>query len=115
MNSRTDFQTGFCPEYEVLLHKCEDSRQACAQWRSEMNSANSIPPINKEVADELLRLQAKYAKAYARLEGHYKQCDRCQFVGRDRPSNLITQTYPPELTKAVLRRVVGVILSDLRA
>ncbi len=82
MNSRTDFQTGFCPEYEVLLHKCEDSRQACAQWRSEMNSANSIPPINKEVADELLRLQAKYAKAYARLEGHYKQCDRCQFVGR---------------------------------
>ena len=82
MNSRTNFQTGFCPEYELLLHRCEDSRQACAGWRVEMNSAHSSHPINKEVADELLRLQAKYAKAYARLEGHYKQCDRCQFVGR---------------------------------
>lgn len=82
MNSRTNFQTGFCPEYELLLHKCEDSRQACAGWRAEMNSVHLVHPINKEVADELLRLQAKYAKAYARLEGHYKQCDRCQLVAR---------------------------------
>jgi hypothetical protein len=82
MNSRIDFQTGFCREYEALLHRCEESREACSQWRADMNFSSSAHQFKKEIADELLRLQAKYAKAYARLEGHYKQCSRCQFLQR---------------------------------
>jgi predicted secreted protein len=82
MNSKLYFQTGFCTEYEALLHRCDDARQSCANWRDQMNAAPAIHSIDKEVADELLRLQARYAKAYARLEEHYKHCTRCQFVAK---------------------------------
>jgi hypothetical protein len=47
-----------------------------------MNAPSVVNKLNKEVGGELLRLQANYAKAYARLEQHNRDCDLCQFVTR---------------------------------
>lgn len=82
MYSEPTFMTGFCTDYESLLHQCEHARQASAAWRADMIAAPAIDKINKEVTDELLRLQAKYAKAYAKLEQHNQHCSLCQFVAR---------------------------------
>jgi hypothetical protein len=80
MRSELPFQTAFCTEYEKLLQECQKAKEACAEWRAEMNSPLARNQINFEVAGELLRLQASYAKAYSRLERHNRECDLCQFV-----------------------------------
>ncbi len=82
MNSELSFQTSFCTEYETLLHECQMAKETCGEWRADMNSPFAANQINFEVAGELLRLQANYAKAYSRLERHNRECDLCQFVNR---------------------------------
>jgi len=37
---------------------------------------------SKEAGDELMRLQADYAKAYSRLEKHKNDCELCHFVSK---------------------------------
>ncbi len=82
MNSERSFQTAFCSEYESLLYECQLAKETCAEWRAQMNSPLSAKNLNREVASELLRLQANYAKAYSLLENHVHECDLCQFVTR---------------------------------
>ena|SRR5271165_2031375 len=82
MNSELAFQTAFCNEYEDLLHECQDAKEICAQWRAEMNPPFQNAQFNREVSNELLRLQANYAKAYSRLEQHNRECELCQFVNQ---------------------------------
>jgi hypothetical protein len=81
MNSELSYQTSFCNKYDALLHECESAQRIWSEWRDEMNSIGPYR-ANKEVSDELLRLQAKFAKAYARLEKHNHECALCQFVAR---------------------------------
>ncbi len=78
----TDFQTAFCTEYETLLHECQSTKETWAEWRANMKVLNLADAGNEELAGELLRLQASYAKSYSRLERHHHDCDRCQFVAR---------------------------------
>jgi hypothetical protein len=78
MNSELSIQSTICSEYDTLLHECENSQRIWSEWRDEMNSAALKHQITKEVSDELLRLQAKFAKAYARLERHNRECELCQ-------------------------------------
>jgi|SRR5450432_3976797 len=82
MTSEISFQTAFCTEYETLLHECTDAKETCSDWRAKMTAPVVVHQINREVANELLRLQANYAKAYSRLEQHNRDCDLCQFVNR---------------------------------
>ena len=82
MNSDVTAQSTFCNEYDSLLHECENAQRNWSEWREEMNFFSSKHRINKEVSDELLRLQAKFAKAYARLERHNRECEICQFAAR---------------------------------
>jgi hypothetical protein len=81
MNSELSFQTAFCSEYESLLHQSQSAKEASAEWRDEMNAA-ATGQINSDVADEMIRLQANFAKAYSRLEQHNRDCDLCRFVTR---------------------------------
>ncbi len=97
MHSDATFQTAFCTDYESLLHQCEHARQASAAWRAEMLAAPSPDNINKEVTDELLRLQAKYAKAYAKLQQHNHHCSLCQFVARMSEAQRLFGTSPRAL------------------
>jgi predicted secreted protein len=82
MNSDVMVQSTFCNEYDSLLHQCETAQRNWSEWREEMNSFSSKDRLDKEVSDELLRLQAKFAKAYARLERHNRECEICQFAAR---------------------------------
>jgi len=81
MNSERSYQTSFCTDYDSLLHECENAQRIWSEWREEMNSLGAYR-LNKQVSDELLRLQAKFAKAYARLERHTHECELCQFVAK---------------------------------
>lgn len=81
MNSEVSYQTSFCNEYDELLHECENAQRIWAEWREEMNSIGTHR-LNKEVSDELLRLQARFAKAYARLEKHNHECELCQLAAK---------------------------------
>lgn len=82
MNSEVTVQSTFCNEYDTLLHECENAQQSWSEWRQEMNSLSAKHRLNKEGSDELLRLQAKFAKAYTRLERHHRECELCQFAAR---------------------------------
>ncbi|HMD42192.1 MAG TPA: hypothetical protein VKH45_03870 [Candidatus Acidoferrum sp.] len=80
MNSELLFQSSFCKEYDALLHRCESAQSSWSRWRDEMNSLVGMPPV--AVTEELLRLQAKFAKSYAQLEKHQQQCELCRFVAK---------------------------------
>ena len=68
-----------CSEYQKLLEASAGARGMWSKLREEICWAQVVP---KKAIDELLRLQAKYAKAYSRLQRHVYTCDRCQSVSK---------------------------------
>jgi hypothetical protein len=77
MDTELSYKTAFCTEYERLLCVCVQSRDS---WRHRREETAKSGLRGKEVADELLRLQANYAKAYSRLDKHQGNCELCTFV-----------------------------------
>ena len=79
MEGELFYKTAFCTEYERLLCACVQSLDTWKNRREEI--ANSV--LRRwEAGDELLRLQADYAKAYSRLEKHIDNCALCHFVSK---------------------------------
>ena len=64
-----------CSEYQRLLEEAARVREAWSNLRAEICWAELIP---KKTVDELLRLQAKYARAYRLLQKHVHSCERCE-------------------------------------
>ena len=64
-----------CSEYQKLLEESAAARDA---WRKLQAKISWARLVSKESADELLRLQARYAKTYALLQKHVNNCGRCQ-------------------------------------
>jgi hypothetical protein len=79
MNSPQYVKTGICEKYQTLLEECE---RALAIWNERRSEVAKSPVIAKEAGDELLRLQAKYARAYTVLQNHARLCSFCQLVKR---------------------------------
>jgi hypothetical protein len=79
MESELFYKTAFCSEYERLLCVCVQSLNA---WRNRREGIANFALRNKELGDELMRLQADYAKAYLRLEKHKDNCEVCHFVSK---------------------------------
>jgi hypothetical protein len=73
------YKTAFCSNYERLLCVCVQSLNA---WRNLREEIANSSLTSKEAGDELLRLQADYAKAYLRLEKHKDNCELCYFVSK---------------------------------
>lgn len=71
------FKTSFCEQYEELLVQ---SRQALETWSNRQQEILQLGLHGKDVGDELIRLQANFAKAYARLRQHVRDCPACEFV-----------------------------------
>jgi hypothetical protein len=72
-------KTAFCTDYKRLLEECQSALESWNQHRAE----NDRSRLNgKEAGDKLLRLQAKYARAYTLLQNHAHNCLRCQLVSR---------------------------------
>jgi hypothetical protein len=79
MEGELFYKTAFCTEYERLLCVCVQSLDAWKNRREEI--ANSVVR-SWEAGDELMRLQADYAKAYSRLEKHIDDCELCHFLSK---------------------------------
>jgi len=73
------YKTAFCSNYERLLCACVLSLNA---WRNLREEITNSRLTSKEAGDELIRLQADYAKAYSRLEKHKNKCELCHFVSK---------------------------------
>lgn len=95
MKSELSFKTAVCSEYERLLKKCQGAFQNWNERRQEICEAHLS---GKEVGNELLRLQADYAKAYSLIRRHIHDCELCQFVskmgGRESTGNLNVLFFP---------------------
>jgi hypothetical protein len=79
MNQELSFKTAVCSDYERLLITCHNAMEL---WRNRREELSASRPVPKEAADELLRLQAAYAKAYSRVEKHNDNCELCRFVSK---------------------------------
>jgi hypothetical protein len=84
MNAEFSFKTAVCTEYETLLIF---SQKALENWRNRREEFTRLGLRDKKVADELLRLQADYAKAYSRLMLHEDDCEICGFFSKIRSRN----------------------------
>jgi hypothetical protein len=79
MNKPQCIRTTVCREYQRLLDDCQSALEIWDRYRAEVCESRLF---GKEAGDELLRLQAKYARAYAVLQRHSQDCLLCQVVGR---------------------------------
>lgn len=79
MGTELSFKTAVCTEHEKLLIVCQ---KALEIWRTRREEVSASGLSGKPIADELLRLQADYAKAYSRLEKHEDNCELCRFVSK---------------------------------
>jgi hypothetical protein len=84
MNKPLCIKTTVCGEYQKLL---EESQSALEIWNEHRAEICQCCLIGKEAGDELLRLQANFARAYAVLQRHSQDCPFCRLVlgieGRD--------------------------------
>lgn len=79
MTKQLSTGTVVCSNYQKLLEESAAAREAWRKLRDEICWAQLV---GKESGDELLRLQAKYAKAYALLQNHMNVCGRCRLVSK---------------------------------
>ncbi len=74
MNKPLCIKTTVCSQYQRLLEECESALEIWDEHRAEVSVSRLV---GREAGDELLRLQAKFARAYAvlqlRLSGDLKQ------------------------------------------
>ena len=80
MSKQLSVDTTVCNEYQRLL---EESQGALEIWEEHRAEFCQFRFIGREAGDELLRLQAKYARAYALLQNHQRNCSRCQLESRN--------------------------------
>jgi hypothetical protein len=72
-------EAAVCSAYEKLLEECDSALTA---WNEQRTAVCESRVSGRKIGDELLRLEAKYAKAYTVLQNHTKDCPQCQMVSR---------------------------------
>lgn len=72
-------ETADCTEQQRLFDECQRALEIWKERRAEFFQAHLS---RKEAGDELLRLQAKYARAYTVLRNHAHNCLLCQQMSR---------------------------------
>ena len=65
--------------------ECQNALEAWAKRREE---AWQMGWHGKEIGGELVRLQAAFAKSYAVLQKHTRECPLCEFVSKIAKDNL---------------------------
>jgi len=79
MNNQLSVETAVCTEHQTLLAECQRTLEIWNEHRAEFCQFRFI---GREAGDELLRLQAKYARAYTVLQNHERNCSLCQLASR---------------------------------
>ena len=91
MNTQFSVEAAGCTEHRRLLGECQRALEIWNEHRAEFCQFRFIA---REAGDELLRLQAKYARAYTVLQNHERNCSLCQLAsrikGRDSENSLDT-------------------------
>jgi len=70
---------GQCPEYQLLLEKCQ---KALVSWQQRRTIIAHASMAGMSAPLELKRLQDNYARAYALLDNHEHSCRTCQYVSK---------------------------------
>ena len=73
------FEPVVCTQYEKLL---EEGSTALDIWNRRRAQISESRLRGQNIGDELLRLQANYAKAYTVLRNHAHSCPQCQLASR---------------------------------
>ena len=76
-NGKPSFKTSFCDKYEELLMKCQ---VALEKWTQRREEAWHMGLRGRALGGELVRLQADFARSYAVLQRHVRECPLCEFV-----------------------------------
>jgi hypothetical protein len=92
MNKQLSIKTVVCREYQRLL---EESQFALETWNEHRAENLRSRVIGKEAGDELLRLQAKFARAFTILQNHVHNCPRCGVVSRIESCNSENSSNTP--------------------
>jgi hypothetical protein len=79
MSKQLSVNASICSENQ-RLH--EESQRALEIWNEHRAEFCQFRFIGREAGDELLRLQAKYARAYTVLQDHERHCSLCQLGSR---------------------------------
>ena len=79
MNHQISVETPLCTEHCVLLAECQ---RALETWNEHRAEFCQFRFVGREAGDELLRLQAKYARAYTVLQNHERNYSLCQVASR---------------------------------
>jgi hypothetical protein len=91
MHSENSFRTAICTDYEKLLFACQ---KALEGWQRRRDEVASLGFADKVISDELLRLQAAFARAYSQLEMHDHRCQLCRFVSKIGSRSFSTTSAP---------------------
>jgi len=75
MNNQLSVEAAVCTEHQRLLAECQGTLEIWNEHRAEFCQFRFI---SREAGDELLRLQAKYARAYTVLQNR----SLCQLASR---------------------------------
>jgi len=79
MSEQLNLHASICNQYQRLL---EESQSALEIWNEHRAGFCQLRFIGREAGDELLRLQAKYARAYTVMQNHEHNSSLCQLVSR---------------------------------
>jgi hypothetical protein len=79
MRRQFSIETAACAEQQRL---CDECQKALEVWNDRRAEFCQSLLSRKEAGDELLRLQAKYARAYTVLRSHARNCAICQLASR---------------------------------
>jgi hypothetical protein len=77
MNKQLSIKTTACSKYQRLLEECHSALEIWNKRRAEISQAHEY---KMDEGDELLHLQANFARAYAVLEHHSHDCELCELI-----------------------------------
>jgi hypothetical protein len=67
--------TEICETHQGLLDECNAARK---EWNARRAEILRLGLRGKKIDNELMRLQAKFAKSYAMVRNHLRGCECCQ-------------------------------------
>lgn len=79
MNNQFSIEAAVCTEHQRLLGECQRALEIWDEHRAEFRQFRFVA---REAGDELLRLQATYARAYTVLQKHERNCSLCHSGSR---------------------------------
>lgn len=75
MSPAATVENQLCDTYQRLSEQCQAAREAWNRRRAEISD---LGLRGKGIDNELRRLQAGFAKSYAVVRNHVRECDSCQ-------------------------------------